>query len=275
MPRRAILPLALAVLAAGCSSPEDVAEKTGVEAAGKSATVFARASATASGLARSDEESTDLYEFSYAWPGAVGAQPELAVHLQADLDLQKRGLVKQASEAQADAKANDFPFNPHSFSEEWKVVAELPGWLSLSGEFSTYSGGAHGMYGLESLVWDKRARKALDGIDLFDSPEALDEALGRKLCEALDAERAERRGEAVPQVPEGEDYGFNSCQQVGDSTVLVGSSSGDTFDRIAIWFGPYVAGPYAEGAYELDFPVDKAVLAAVKPEYRSVFAVRR
>ena len=57
--------------------------------------------------------------------------------------------------------------------------------------------------------------------------------------------------------------------------MLVGSSNGRTFDRIGIWYGPYVAGPYAEGAYELDFPVDARVLAAVKPEYEAAFSQAR
>jgi hypothetical protein len=68
--------------------------------------------------------------------------------------------------------------------------------------------------------------------------------------------------------------GFNSCPPISDATVLVGSSTGRAFDRIGIWFGPYVAGPYSEGAYELDFPVDAAVLRAVKPQYAGAFAAR-
>ena len=56
------------------------------------------------------------------------------------------------------------------------------------------------------------------------------------------------------------------------ATVLVGSSNGKTFNRIGVWFGPYVAGPYAEGAYELTFGVDKAILDAVKPAYKAAFS---
>jgi hypothetical protein len=42
-----------------------------------------------------------------------------------------------------------------------------------------------------------------------------------------------------------------------------------------VWFGPYVAGPYVEGAYELNFDMDKAMLETVKPAYRPVFSRRR
>ena len=34
----------------------------------------------------------------------------------------------------------------------------------------------------------------------------------------------------------------------------------------------YVAGPYAEGSYEFTFPVDSAVIDAVKPEYVAAFS---
>jgi hypothetical protein len=121
-------------------------------------------------------------------------------------------------------------------------------------------------------VWDKAKSQAVPAIAMFRSPAALDRALDAKLCAALDAERTKRRGE--PVTPSADDMGFDSCQQVKDATVLVGSSTGKAFDRITVWFGPYVAGSYAEGAYELDFPVDGAVLGAVKPEYAGAFAVR-
>jgi hypothetical protein len=56
--------------------------------------------------------------------------------------------------------------------------------------------------------------------------------------------------------------------------VLVGSSNRRTFNRLTLYAGPYVAGPYAEGAYEIDINIDRAILAAVKPEYREAFSAR-
>ncbi|RYY33636.1 MAG: hypothetical protein EOP59_17370 [Sphingomonadales bacterium] len=130
------------------------------------------------------------------------------------------------------------------------------------------------MYGLQSLVWDKAAKKSFDGVALFQSPEALETAIGPRLCAALNKEREKRRGEPVGPAGGPDDIGFDSCQHIKDATVLVGSSTGKAFDRIGVWFGPYVAGSYAEGAYELTFPVDAAVLKAVKPEYAGAFAAK-
>lgn len=211
-------------------------------------------------------------EFAYAWPGAVTAQPALARLLTEERDRMLAQEKLEWTDALADSPVDCVSCRSRSFAKQWKVVADTPGWLSLSGQFSTYTGGAHGMYGLESLVWDEARQTAMPGVALFRSPEALEAALGPKLCAALDAEREKRRGE--PVVPSEEGAGFDACQKVADATVLVGSSTGRAFDRIGIWFGPYVAGPYAEGAYELNFPVDAAVLKAVKPEYAEAFAAR-
>jgi len=46
-------------------------------------------------------------------------------------------------------------------------------------------------------------------------------------------------------------------------------------DQISFVASPYVAGPYVEGAYEIALPVTSAIIAALKPEYRSSFEVHR
>lgn len=267
--RHALFPISVLLSSAGCSSETDYARETGI--AGDPPAVAAPAAQAAS-FRHAEEREGGAREFAYAWPAAVSAQPALAALLAAERD---RVLAEEKAEwagAIGESPPDCMACRNRSYAMEWKVVAETPRWLSLSGAFSTYTGGAHGMYGLRSLVWDKVARRAVDGAALFRSPAALDAALGPKLCAALNAEREKRRGETV--VPSADGLGFDSCQQVKDATVLVGSSTGRAFDRIGIWFGPYVAGSYAEGAYELDFPVDAAVRRAVKPEYAAAFAAR-
>ena len=271
--RRLISVFALAGAVAACDGP--AADGPAPAPTAAPAPTQAAPADSAVGGARSVSEETDDFLFEFSYPAAAGRIPELATVLDVMLEQRRGELARQAAEALREARDNGFPYNKHSFSAEWKVVAELPDWLSLSADISTYSGGAHGNYTVESLVWDKQAKAGMDGVALFQSAEALDEALGQKLCDALDAERAKRRGEAVPADAGDDATGFNSCQHVKDATVLVGSSGGGKFDRIGVWFGPYVAGPYAEGSYELNFPVDAAVIEAVKPEYREAFAAKK
>ncbi len=118
------------------------------------------------------------------------------------------------------------------------------------------------------MVWDRENARALEPVAFFTSAAALDAALGERLCEALNAERAERR--PAPVVA-GSDDPFDACIKPDETNVLLGSSNGRHFDRIGIQIAPYLAGPYAEGSYEFTFEVDDDLLAIVRPEYRAAF----
>jgi hypothetical protein len=227
--------------------------------------------------ARSVVEETDDFLFEYTYPAEAGRIPELAALLDERLEEQRSDLARSAAEARRQARSDGFPYNKHSYSADWKIVADLPRWLSLSNAFTTYSGGAHGNYGLQSLVWDKEQGEAMHAISLFTSPAALEEALGSRFCEELDRLRAERRGAPDGEVQQPEEVGgtsFTDCPKIDELTVLVSSGGKRRFDRLTLYAGPYVAGPYAEGAYEVNLRMDQAVLEAVKPEYRESFASR-
>jgi hypothetical protein len=266
--------LALAGALAACSDEGDPApQATTAPSPVRTATASADANATGTrGGARAVAEETDDFLFEYSYPAEAGRAPELASLLDIWLAQRREALSRESVEARRAARADGFPYNKHSYTAEWKVVADLPGWLSLSADIATYSGGAHGNYTVDSMVWDKTAERALDGIDLFASPDALEEALGDKFCEALNRERAKRR--EAPIEPDSDDP-FDQCPDMDELEVLVGSSNGRTFNRLTLYAGPYVAGPYVEGAYEVDLPVDQAVLDAVKPRYREAFSARR
>ncbi|WP_235425435.1 DUF4163 domain-containing protein [Croceibacterium mercuriale] len=223
------------------------------------------------GGARAVTEETDDYLFSYAYPAVAGSVAPLGDLLDRQLEERRTELATSAAQARREARADGFPYNKHSYQAEWKLVADIPGWLSLSNEFSTYSGGAHGIYGVSSLVWDKDAAEAMEAIELFTSPQALEDALGDRFCDGLNKQREERRGDPVD--PEADDL-FNKCPDIDELVVLVGSGSGRRFDRLTLYAGPYVAGPYAEGDFRVNLNVDRAVLQTVKPRYRDSFATR-
>jgi hypothetical protein len=230
------------------------------------------ASATASSGARSVAEETDDFLFEFSYPVEAGRIVELASVLDIQLEQRRARLASESVEARREAREDGFPYNKHSYTAEWKVVSELPGWLSLSADVATFSGGAHGNYTVESLVWDKETEEAMDAKRLFTSPAALEEAFGERFCEGLDREREKRRG--APLDSEEEGNSFVDCPDIDELEILVGSSNRRTFNRLTVYAGPYVAGPYAEGAYEVNLPVDAAILAAVKPEYREAFSAR-
>lgn len=221
-------------------------------------------------LARAVKEDNGLYKFSYAYPKAAAAIPALKALLDEQLDKAKAELARDAGAARKEARTDGYPYHPYEYGVDWKVVTDLPGWLSLSTIVSSYTGGAHPNYVFDTLLWDKQAGKRLDPLALFASKAALDTAIRKPFCAALDKERAKKRGEPVP--PDSRKWP-NDCINPVEETLILGSSNHSTFDRIGILVPPYEAGPYAEGDYDVTLPVTRQVLAAVKPAYKSAFAI--
>lgn len=230
----------------------------------------ATAAPAPAGQARSVKEDNDRYEFEYAYPAAADAIPTLKAKLEADLAQQRAELVAEAKEGKDDAKQGGYDYHPHSRMLDWKVVTNLPNWLSLSTIVSTFEGGAHPNYVYDAILWDKAANLQRDALDLFTSKKALSAAIGPAFCDAIDRQRTKMRGE--PIVRESGDM-FTNCLDPVDYTVILGSAGHRGFDRIGILVPPYEAGPYAEGSYEVTLPITAKVLALVKPEYRASFVV--
>ncbi|MCA6287040.1 MAG: DUF4163 domain-containing protein [Phenylobacterium sp.] len=203
------------------------------------------------------EVRTADYVFSYRWPAAVEAVPDLRSRLMKDQEAIRRAFAEEAGQARQAAAADPGrPFLPYELSVEWKVAADLPAWLSLSQSLSVFEGGAHPNTGFDSLVWDRRAGVERPPLDLFTSPEALDAAIRAPFCDALDRASGD---------------GFDACIRPSGQAVVLGSSDRKRFTRIGILVAPYAAGPYVEGSYDVTVPVTPAVLQAVKPEFRAAF----
>lgn len=268
---RAIAPAALLGLAASaCSSPEDIAQETGVAKATATADTGAATAASAEAVTMVDNAEQDggTREFSYSWPAAVAVIPALAKRFTDERDAalaeQKRDWQSTLTELAGDDCTG---CKSTSFEKNWAVVADLPRFLSLSADMYFYTGGAHGNSGNDALVWDRETKDALAPEAMFRSEAALQEAIGAAWCKALKDARIKKGMSADA------DDGFFPCPPIADLTVLLGSSDKRAFNRIGLIAAPYVAGSYAEGSYEVTLPVTPAVLAAVKPEYKAAFAL--
>jgi hypothetical protein len=268
MVRNGLLTVAAAALAA-CASQSPASRSDPGEGATKGeATAGAPATTSAAETipvaARSESVSTESYSFDYAYPAAAGVIPGVKAVLDADLAKHRKQIAQSAAEGKRLAEKEDYPFNSYSFSKGWDVVTDLPAWLSLSAAIGGYEGGAHGYQGFDSLLWDKRAGKLRTPTELFQSERAFVDAVRTDFCSALDKERAERRENEKLD-------GFDECVDPTEAVVILGSSNGKAFDRIGFLIAPYLAGPYVEGDYEVTLPVTPALLAKVKPQYRSSF----
>ncbi len=268
----------LALAACSPAAPDQAVNRQNAAATGSSAAAADAGAATAAApavlpaTAVAVEHSTPLYEFDYAYPAQAAAIAGLAGWLNADLARQKHQLIEQARAGQAEAASSGFDYHPYAKGARWAVVADLPGWLSLSAQRYEFSGGAHPNSWNEGLLWDKLAGRRLKSTDLFTTPAALSAAIRTPFCAALNRQRAAKRGGPVES---GTSNLFVDCIDPVASAVILGSSDKAHFTRIGVLVDPYEAGPYAEGEYEVTLPVTPAVLRAVKPQYRSVFVAAR
>ncbi|WP_324741979.1 DUF3298 and DUF4163 domain-containing protein [Tsuneonella sp. CC-YZS046] len=268
---------ALMLASCGTDSGADVADDAspavGATAAAASGDVDATAKASAgAGGARKVDEENELFSFVYSYPAAAGDIPRLKASLDARLEEERGKLDKDARQFKQEAAADGFPYRAYANQTDWAVVADLPGWLSLSAEKYSYTGGAHGMTVFDSLLWDRQAQVERAPLSLFLSRDALEAAIKPAFCEELDRQRVKKRGVEFDRANPGM---FDECIGLASTTVLLGSANRKTFDRVGFLIPPYEAGPYAEGAYEVILPVSEAILRAVKPEFRGSFTVSR
>lgn len=266
---RALLALVPMILLAACGTKEPAPTPSATDAA-----IATEAASEAPPPAEAVDIKTEnpRYSFAYAYPAAAAGIPALRAELDNEMAKARAELTSIAKEAESAAKAEDFEFTPYDQSTKWTVVTELPGWLSLKRDIYEFTGGAHGNYGTGALLWDKGANQRREPTSLFVSKAAFDAALRGPFCAALDKERAKRRGAPVDR-----DSGdsFDDCLTPSSLTVLLGSSNRQQFNRIGLIADPYAAGPYVEGSYEVTLPVTPAVIKALKPEYRALFAIGR
>jgi len=95
-------------------------------------------------------------------------------------------------------------------------------------------------------------------------------AIRQPFCTLLDREREKRRGEPVRP-----DDLFGDCPKYRDVTVLLSDEDKNgLFDHIHVIADQYVAGPYAEGPYEIPLPITAALIERLNADYRASFEPR-
>lgn len=227
------------------------------------------AAATAAATAAPPQDSP--LDFTYRWPAAVEAEPALRARLAAERDGDRAEAMRNAREDRALARTQDRPFNPHFYQKVWSLEGRSARLVSLSAELSTFEGGAHPNSGFSALLWDRAENRAVEIAPLLGAGAMA--RLKPRYCAALAAERR-KRGIAQPAA----DDVFPRCP--GWEEVVLAPADRDRdgrFETLRILIGPYVAGPYVEGSFELRVAFQAADLAAIRPACRASFeaAARR
>ena len=260
--KTAPLPLLLLLLAAcngnGAPAEEGVAADPAVHTAGSS-------SATAKPFV--SDEKTDLIDFHYAWPAEVAATPQLADLLRKDMAKVKAELLAGARADKAMREKERIEFHGFMSSTDYRTAGQSDRLLSLSVESGSYTGGAHGNYGVSALLWDRTANRQVQFAELFAAPGNMDRLLTQRWCDALNQERKKKRGEPI-----GGSGMFDECPKLEEIAIIPGDKDKNgRFETLALVASPYVAGPWVEGAYEIELAVTPDLLAALKDDYRLSF----
>jgi hypothetical protein len=215
----------------------------------------------------------DGLAFSYKWPARAAAIPQLDTWFRSNAETLRSRARKGALADREAAGEAGFDFRNHSYQEVFSVVADTPLMLVLLSEGYAYTGGAHGMPISTAVIWDKATDRRLAITDMIDIP-ALVQSTGTQFCTELDRQREKKRGAPVVANDPNALPEFSKCVDMAKQLILPVSHGGKALDTIRVVIGPYEAGPYAEGSYVIDLPVNAAMLSTVKPVYRDAFAVR-
>lgn len=216
----------------------------------------------------SAEEENDLYSFSFSWPGSIPAR--LESRLKAEESKLKAEIVAGAKDDRDERAKHGFDYHPHAASRSYEYAGWSGRLMSLMSSSYGFTGGAHGSTGSGAILWDKVLDREISIQDLLLPGASWTGAIRQPFCVLLDREREKRRGEPVRK-----DDLFGKCPEFKELTVLLSDTNKDArFDHIDVIADQYVAGPYAEGPYEISLPITEAMIERLKPEYRFSFEPR-
>jgi hypothetical protein len=209
----------------------------------------------------------DLYEFTFGWPAEAAAIPELVQRFTAEMNKTKADLAGSAEEEKALRDSQGVDFQPHSSSTVYETAGQSSSLLSLRVDVGGFSGGAHGHHGVGALLWNRQSRRELHFSDLFADRANRDRLLMQRWCDALNMARLEKRGEPI-----GGGGMFDECPSLDDIVIIPSDADKDgRFEKLVLVASPYVAGPWVEGAYEVELAVTPELVAGMKSGFQSSF----
>ena len=215
---------------------------------------------------------TEEYAFSYIYPREAAAIPRLDAWLRNDALRAEVSFERQATEfLRADYPTETPP--RASYEAGWRIDARLPELIAMSAAISIDAEGAHGGIAYRTLLFDPRRNRRIGLDDIFTIGALEHDLLGRRpvgmgavqsaFCRALTAEVRERR-DGIVEV---------DCPSVERIPLTMICGEHNRIEAMRALVAPYIVGAYAEGPYEVDFPVDAMMMAAIKRRYRPAFGV--
>lgn len=187
----------------------------------------------------------------------------------------ERYLARIRVNAEADyqrLKREGVTTQPWNVDIAWKETARAGDIVSLVGEASEYTGGAHPVTFFDTHIAHIKTGDAIKFDDLFLPKRSPSPAFQIALCEALKAAKIARGGTATiydePIVCVGPNANTKPEQAM---IALAPSDVADRFGGVHVYYAPYIVGPYSEGTYALTIQQD-IFAEDLRPEARVLFA---
>lgn len=262
----------LTILLAACSgSAADDPDGTGL-AGGETRAGETRTSSASPTPPRPDaaraihvSEDNDRIDYELTIPAEAAALPKLKARLTREAqEARASTLAEQADTARESPDASNMTFG---MQHNWRTVGQTDRLLSLILDVSGYTGGAHGSAGTAPLLWDTETDREVPLASLLTDRATALATIRQPYCRALEKERINKRGEALP------DDGtlFTQCPTFDDLTIAPAGNVGGKFSRILVIADPYVAGTWAEGSYEVELVIPKAMIPFIAAPWKPSF----
>lgn len=240
-----LLTAAVAATLAACNREPEVPETPAAAADAGALVTPADAAAP-----MSFESKTAWADVRLTLPEAIKAQTDLHARLYAEEVRKLRQFVEGAQGELTEAgAATDRPKYENTVTIT--AAAETAKLFSLKRSSFDYSGGAHPNTLTSGLLWDKALKRQIGLADLFRKGADLT-ALDQALCSALNTAKRARVADGASITFDSKPF---SCPRVANTAFVLtpgdapGKAAGLTF-----LIGPYQAGPYVEGGYEIALP---------------------
>ena len=205
------------------------------------------------------------YAFGFGWTAEAAAIPELDALLRAEAAQREQWMREQSEAAWAErleAGAEPMRF---TYEEGWSLDLNRPELAAASGSAQSYTGGAHGGIAYHAILLDRRRGERVALADLFtDAGEGL-AAVQASFCPALLRDVRERRSD--------EEVAEIECPMASEHPITLVAGFDDRAIGMLALLNPYVVGSWAEGPYDVAFPMTPRLMAALKPEYRGAFSL--
>jgi hypothetical protein len=179
-----------------------------------------------------------------AYPGLA---PGLVAEGRREVETTRREAEKLRRE---DPKFNDG--RPWTFERSYSQRSAIGRYVSIVRTDDTYQGGAHPNQQIDTILWDRDAKKRISIRPFFKETAdkgATMRAMAKLVRVAVFDEKKRRRLETVEDTPETNEW----LKEIKPSLLSLGpvtlapSTEADKSSGITFHFSPYMVGPYAEG----------------------------